>query len=178
MNDWSHNLNILIQDSEPLIRSLLVENCSRGDEIVSIGYVFEFGRGQLEFDLCANTSRNQTAALESLGMNFTEGTKDYVRWNSGDFDFPAGVSDLFGGFSEEWYDELIRINQLAETESNRTAVYDGIVEICCQALADFARREVIEDWRQLDFNVSDLLDDVEVVKNRDKYIRSIIEQSA
>lgn len=175
MTDWIHNQKILIEESEPIIRGLLAENQDRGDKLAAIGYVFEFGRGQLEFDLCANTSGNLKEMLEDLEPDEPE---DDVRWNSGDFDYPSGVSDSFGGFSKAWRDELARIDQLAETESNRTAIYDGIVEICCQVLADFCRRDVIEGWQQIDLNVADLLDEIEDIKNRDKYIRSIIDQSA
>ena len=160
------------------MRALLAENRQRGDELVAVGYVFEFGRGQLEFNLCANTSVNLKRVLGALPANSPAESLDNARWNSGNFDYPAAISDRFGGFSDEWWDVLTTLDQLAEAENNRQMVYDGTVEICCESLADLARRSVIENWQQLDLNVADLLDEIDCVMNRDKYIRSLIQTVA
>lgn len=132
----------------------------------------------MEFDLCANTSANMKKVLRALPTNSPAESVDEARWNGGDFDYPAAISDRFGGFRDDGWDELTTLDQLAETENNRQMVYDGMVEISCQSLANLARHGVIENWRQININVADLLDEIACVMNRYKFIRSVIQAAA
>lgn len=45
MIDGQHNQEVLIDESQRLVRAPWAENRERGVELVAIGYVFEFGRG-------------------------------------------------------------------------------------------------------------------------------------
>ena len=174
MFDWQRNKQLLFMNSSRLIDSLYNECEQEGDSLAAIGFVFEFGRGQLEFDLCANTSRNAKATLEEFRKQYPNESTDEFRWNSGDFDYPSAISDRFGGFCDEWLLELRKLNQLAERQQNRKKIYEGIVEISCHVIRDLVVNGIIRDGLDLDFNVADLLDDIDVIVERDKYIRSII----
>lgn len=175
MIDWSHNEKILLEESEPIVRALLSRTRKEGDELAAIGYVFEIGRGQLEFDLCANTRRCANERIAAYAAEYPDDSMDEVRWNSGDFDYPSGVSEHFGGWSDTWWGELSRFDQLAEA-SPETAklIYEGISDICCKVLAELASKGVIEDWSNLDFNIADLLDEIPVIKGRDEIVRNLI----
>lgn len=175
MIDWPHNRELLLAESERLVQALFAENRERGDCLVAIGYVFEFGRGQLEFDMCANTAQSAEEALAELLAEDPDESPDEVRWNSGDFDYPGGVSDHYGGFSAEWRTELKRLDQLAEDDEEQSAaVHEGIANICCEVLAELATRGVIAEWSSIDFNVAALLDEIDQVKARDQQIRRLI----
>jgi Domain of unknown function (DUF4303) len=178
VTDWMRNKELLLEDSEPVIRGLFAENKDKGEVLVAIGYVFEFGRGQLCFDLCANTSRNLKESLASFLAKWPDAAGDEVRWNSGDFDYPGSVQDRFGGWSDTWCDELKRLDHLAKDEEHFKSVHEGIADVCCEALAELAKRGVLGDWSSIDFNVAALLDDVEQVKERDMKIRSLINSIA
>ena len=81
MIDWDQIQDLLLKDSERLIRALFAEHTKQKDPLAAIGFVYEFGRGQLCFDLCVNTLANaKTMRAED-------------RWNSGDYDGPGGEGD-------------------------------------------------------------------------------------
>ena len=83
MTDWRRNKELLLGNSEPILRDLVAENRDRGDVVAAVGYVFEFGRGQLCFELCANTARNAQASLAEHQAKWLDASADEVRWNSG-----------------------------------------------------------------------------------------------
>src|SRR5437762_13251901 len=112
MTDWQRNRMFLLENSEPVVRALLAENKDRGDVIAAVGYVFEFGRGQLCFDLCANTARNAKESLAGYLAKWPDASADEFRWNSGNYDYPGGVQERFGGWSAAWWDELSRLDRL------------------------------------------------------------------
>jgi hypothetical protein len=174
LTGWVLNKALLLENSEPVVRALFSENEARGDVLAAIGYVFEFGRGQLCFDLCANTARHAKASLAEFLAKWPDATADEVRWNSGDYDYPAGVQDRFGGWSTAWWNELSRLDRLAADAGQSQDIHAGIAEICCEVLAELANREVLGVWSVMDFNVAALLDDIEQVKQRDAHIRNLI----
>jgi|SRR5579872_4458394 len=171
MTDWKRNKSLLVECSEPMVRALFDENKAKGDVIAAIGYVFEFGRGQLCFAMCANTARSaKKSAAQSL-EKYPKEPVDEVRWNSGDYDYPGGLDQ----FSTEWWNELRRLDRLvAADEAQSKSVHDGITEICCEALADLAILGALGDWSVIDFNVAALFDDVRLVQHRDGKIRELI----
>ena len=172
--DWHRNQELLLKDSEPLILALFTENEDRGDVIAAIGYVFEFGRGQLCFELCANTARHSKESQAKYRTEWPSEPIDEFRWNSGDYDYPGAVQDRFGGWSTAWWDELSRLDSLSADEGHSKVIHDGIANICCHVLAELAKRGAFGDWSVIDFNVAALLDDIEQVKKRDALIRDFI----
>lgn len=178
MTDWRRNQELLFKDSERLIRALLAEHEKRREPLAAIGYVFEFGRGQLCFDLCANTVRNAQTSLAEYLTKWPDASADEFRWNSGDYDYPGAADKYGGGWSKPWWDELVRLDQLVADNEESKSVHEGVARICCNVLAGLARRGVLGDWGVLDFNVAALLDDFDVVKQRDAHIRALIRSSA
>jgi hypothetical protein len=176
--DWQRNKGLLLENSEPVVRALCAENKTRGDVLSAIGYVFEFGRGQLCFELCANTGRNAKESVAAYLAQWPTASADEFRWNSGDFDYSGGVQDHFGGWSASWWDELSRLDRLAADAGHSKSIHDGIADICCEVLAELASRGTFGDWSVIDFNVAALLDDVDVVKKRDARIREMLRSSA
>lgn len=168
MTDWERNRDLLLAESEPIVRQLFADSETTGDRIVAIGFVYEFGRGQLYFDMCANTAGNFQA-------QFPDGVvDDEVRWNSGDYDYPGGVSGYYGDWSRTWWDELSRLDQIANDKTQFAGVHERIAEICCAVLVELARRGVFSDWSTIDFNVAALLDDVRLVEQRNEGIKNLI----
>ncbi len=178
MIDWRRNKEVLLENSERIVRALFADYKDKGDDIAAIGYAFEFGRGQLCFELCANTARNAKDSLAEYLAKWPNASTDQFRWNSGDYDHAGGVQDHFGGWSDAWWEELSRLDRLAGDKEQSKIVHEGIANICCEVLATLASRGVFGDWSIIDFNVSALLDEVEQVEQRDKRIRNLIELSA
>jgi hypothetical protein len=178
VTDWRRNQELLLKDSERLIRALLAEHKKKRDPLAAIGYVFEFGSGQLCFELCANTLRHAKESLTEYLAKWPDASADEFRWNSGDYDYPGAADQFGGGWSEPWWGELEWLDRLAEDPKHSKRVHDGVAKICCNVLAELARRGVLGDWSVLDFNVAALLDDVAQVKRRDRRIRKLIESNA
>jgi hypothetical protein len=86
VTDWRRNKESLLGNSEPILLALFAENRDRGDVVAAVGYVFEFGRGQLCVELCANTARNAQASLAEHQAKWPDASADEVRRNSGDYD--------------------------------------------------------------------------------------------
>lgn len=146
----------------------------RREPLAAIGYVFEFGRGQLCFELCANTTRHAQTSLAEHLAKYPNASADEFRWNSGDYDYPGAADQHGGGWSEEWWDEIKRLDHLSEDDEESKRVHEGVGGIYCNVLAELAVRGVLGDWRLLDFNVAALLDDIAQVKERDRHIRTLI----
>jgi hypothetical protein len=172
MKDWERNRALLLAESEPIVRQLLADNETKGDRIVAIGFVYEFGRGQLYFDMCANTAGNFRA-------QFPDGVvDDEGRWNSGDYDYPGGVSDHYGDWSRTWWEELSRLDHIAKDKEQFTGLHERVAEICCAVLVELAKRGVFSDWSTIDFNVAALLDDVQLVIQRNEGIKNLIKAAS
>jgi|GEM_PF-5885922 len=165
MTDWQRNQERLLKESEPIVRSLVEKENEKGNTIAAIGFVYEFGRGQLCFEICANTAKN---AEKAMGADRAKWPDD-LRWNSGDYDYPGGVQGHFGGFSSDLWAELSDLDRSAEENDELAeAIHVQIAENCCEVLIDMATRGVFKDWKFIDFNVAALLDDVKIVKKRDQ----------
>jgi hypothetical protein len=174
MTDWRRNEKLLHKDSKRLIRALVAEHEKRREPLAAIGYVFEFGRGQLYFDLCANTAHHAQTSLVEYLAEYPDASADEFRWNSGGYDYPGAAGQHGGDWSEQWWEELERLDLLAACDKKSERVHAMVARICCKVLVDLARRGVIGDWKQLDFNVATLLDDVAQIKERDRLIRRLI----
>ena len=170
MIDWKCFKQLLAVETKREIEALFAENRKRGDTLVAVGFVFEFGRGQLEFDLCANTKRNAEQSVANYLSKYPNGSAMEIRWNSGDFDYPVANSE----FSDALWDQLKNLDNLAKHERNRQVVYDNVVATCCHVMAECAQNGAIPDWNNIDLNVAELLDDMATIVERDKYIRSLV----
>jgi hypothetical protein len=178
VTDWGHNREVLLKESEPFVRALLAKTKGEGDTLAAIGYTFEFGSGQLCFEMCANTARNAKESLARHLAAWPDESPDEFRWNSGDYDYPGAVQDHFGGWSKGWWAELSRLDRLAEQGKQSKVVHQKVADTCCEVLAELARHGVLGDWSALDFNVAALLEDVAEIKKRDQRIRKLIGSSA
>jgi hypothetical protein len=178
VTDWQRNQELLCKDSERLIRALLAEHEKTRQPLAALGYVFEFGRGQLCFDLCANTASHAQTSLAEYLAKYPDASADELHWNSGDYDCPGAADQYGGGWSEPWWEEVKRLDHLAEDDEESKRVHEGVARICCNVLAELAGRGVLGDWALLDFNVAALLDNVAQVKARDTLIRRLIGASA
>jgi hypothetical protein len=178
VTDWQRNRQVLFQETEPFVRGLLAKTAGEGGTLAAIGYTFEFGTGQLCFDMCANTARNAKESLARHLAAWPDASADEFRWNSGDYDYPGAVQDHFGGWSQAWWAELSRLDRLAAQGKQSKVVHQNVADVCCEVLADLARRGVLGDWSAIDFNVAALLEDVAEVKKRDRRIRKLIGPSA
>lgn len=177
MMSWQERSVLLTQESGRILSALMGKLRDDGDELAVIGFVYEFGRGALTFDWCANTVRNGRALSGSTGP-----LPDELRWNSGDFDFPSGICCYGEGWSDALWGDLLELDRLAfqevdlpaeeRLESNR--IHEGVADLCCNVLATLAKRGVFGEWRQVDFSVGALLDSIEVVRRRDQQIRTLI----
>jgi len=178
VTDWRRNQDLLCKDSERLIRALFAEHEKRREPLAAIGYVYEFGRGQLCFELCANTARHARTSIAEYHEKYPDTPADEFRWNSGDYDDSGAADQYGGGWSESWWEELQRLDRLAADDEESKCVHEAVARICCNVLAELAGRGVLGNWRRLDFNVAALLDEVAEVKERDRRIRRLIESSA
>lgn len=178
MTDWQHITEMLLEESEPFVRALLGKTSEEGETLAAIGYTFEFGSGQLCFEMCANTASNAKESLAQYLAESPDASTDECRWNSGDYDYPGAVQEEFGDWSPAWWDELSQLDQLSADEGQSKIIHARMADICCEVLAELATRGIFEDWSVIDFNVAALLDDVELVKQRDAQIKGLIASNA
>jgi len=172
MPDWRRFKKLLYDDSQRILGAFFTKSRDESDPIAAIGYVYEFGRGQLCFELCANSAKAAQKAVERFGKKLSA---DEIRWNSGNFDYSGGVQDHFGGWSTELWDTVSELDAIAEDDDDEAGkIHDRVARICGEILADLAREGVFGDWTQIDFNVAALLDPVETVKQRDAEIRRLM----
>jgi hypothetical protein len=167
MIDWRRNKRLLVEGTQSAVRAFLAKK-GRND-LCSVGYVFELGNASPAFFLCADTRtyRSQCPDAET----------DEARWNSGGFEYPAALLSLHE-LGPEWADEVARLPSLAEDASHFREVYDGLITICCEALAELAPTGLFGDWTQVDFNVSEVGDPIERVRERDRHIRQLLAAKA
>jgi hypothetical protein len=166
--NWAHNQSILIAATATAVREFLSE---RGiNDLCAVGYEFEFGQPEPSFFLCANTLRYR-------GQSSAGGSgDDDARWNSGEYEFPAGLLDPQDELGPDWNRVMVDLHRLTEHGEEETLLdaYNGLVHICCQTLAELARDGLFGDWTEIDFNVSSVDDSVRTVKQRDRLIRRLI----
>jgi hypothetical protein len=164
MIDWSHNKALLSQGTRSAIRAFF-EKHGR-DDLCSIGYVFELGNASPSFHLCADRWTYRKACPDADGLE--------ARWNSGGYEFPAVLLKM-DELGPEWEAIAARLHKLSTKKPHVREVYDGLIQISCEVLAELARARHFGDWHALDFNVSEVSDSIELVIERDQAIRRLIE---
>jgi hypothetical protein len=154
--DWDHHQRVLVDASKAVLLRFFEKHPK--ESVIAIGYVFELWNASPQFDLCAN-----------VGSRHDD--REEVRWNSGDYQFPAGL--LGGTINElgaEWVQISDRLHLAAEDEIGEGEVYRGLIDISCRALVELARTGLFGDPTRLDFNVSEVGDSTEMVRIRNRSI--------
>jgi len=161
--DWTRLEELLIDSSETAIRRFVASIEKR--KLLAIGYVFELGNNSPQFDLCANVSGSR---------DFVHDFDDEDRWNSGDYEYPAGLLDSRCELGSEWNAANKELHAIANDDDSFGAIYDGIVGISCNSLIDLAIRRVLPRPLNLDYNVSEVGDDLSLVASRHASILNAI----
>ncbi len=153
--DWNYYQRILVNASKAVLLRFYEKHPN--EKLIAIGYVFELWNLSPQFDLCGNIGACHSEPHE-------------VRWNSGDYRFPAGLLNIVDELGTEWTQITQRLHQAAEGQDRSGEVYRGLIEISCGALVDLSRSGLFEDSARLDFNVSEVDDSWEVVVARNRTI--------
>lgn len=161
--DWPILEKLLIDSSEAAIRRFLASLKHR--RLLAIGYVFELGNISPQFDLCANVSGSR---------DFVHKFDDDDRWNSGDYEYPAGLLDPRTELGNEWNTANVKLHSIASDDHSFSEIYDGIVRISCNSLIDLATRDVLPTPLSLDYNVSEVGDELPLVASRHALILNAI----
>lgn len=141
------------------LKALVREQASRvlrtflrahGEAPTALGFVFELYNVTPQLDLCAH--------LGALPDDLE------ARWNSGDYDFPAGLTGARRELGPVVIQQLTELHRLAREEPERGAIYVGLVALCSDVLLDVC--EEAQLGPDLDLNVSEVGDGVEVVAAR------------
>ena len=161
--DWTNLEKLLIDSSEAAIRRFAASLKER--RLLAIGYVFELGNNSPQFDLCANVTGNRA---------FVHDFDDDDRWNSGDYEYPAGLLDSRSELGNKWNTANVNLHAIAKDDHSFPLIYDGIVRISCNSLIDLATRRVFPSPLALDYNVSEVGDDLSLVASRHTLILNAI----
>lgn len=155
--DWNQYHRVLVDSSKTVL--LRFYERQPKDSVIAIGYVFELGNVSPQFDLCAN-----------IGKCHDE--REDVRWNSGDYTFPAGLLGLVDELGSEWTKINDHLHEAAEDEQEGGEIYRGLTGISCRSLVDLARSGLLGNASRLDFNVSEVNDALAVVIDRNRAIHA------
>src|SRR5689334_2790496 len=107
--DWPQTKQLLIVGSDKAIRAFLSHHAD--DQLCAIGYVFELWNNSPQFDLCANTDRYFRNSMAQYERNSPQTVHEEIRWNSGDYEFPAGLLHR-EELGPEWLAESARLHDL------------------------------------------------------------------
>jgi hypothetical protein len=157
--DWDHYHRVLVDSSRAVL--LRFHEKAPKESVIAVGYVFELWNASPQFDLCADVGTQ-------------DDQREEVRWNSGDYEFPAGLLGVADELGSEWTEISARLHQSAEDQTGDGEIYRGLIDISCRALVDLARSGVLGDPTRLDFNVSEVGDDLAVVIVRNRLIHEQI----
>src|SRR6185436_13345909 len=114
--DWNRNLELLLSGTEAVIRKFLSERPEI--EICAIGYTFELGNASPAFHLCANSREYLARTLECYRREWPNRDLGSVRWNSGDYQFPAGLLPVAEELAPEWASEAEKFHNLATKDEH------------------------------------------------------------
>lgn len=173
--DWARNQRLLFNGSKKAIQRFLAAR--PGLDLCAIGYTFELSNASPAFDLVANTRTHfQEHVKESLAKGYPGVTEEGLRWSSGDYECCAGILGEKDELGKTWSREASKLHKLSCSDDSAvfTLVYEGIVRIACETLAELASAGILGDWKKLDFNVAEYCDKEEVIQQRDKGIRRLI----
>lgn len=159
--DWNHYRQVLVEASKEVFRRFKEKHASK--QLIAIGYVFELWNASPQFDLCANVGAQHDQREE-------------IRWNSGDYMFPAGLLGVVDELGEEWQQIMDRLHQSAEDQQANGEIYRGLITICCDSMAELANSGEFSNPLLLDFNVSEVNDNLDKVIARNHSIHEQLTQ--
>ena len=139
-----------------------------GRKILAVGYVFELSNAYSQFDICANIT-GSCDWLHKLPAT------DDDRWNSGDFEYPAGLLKPGLELGEEWAVFFATIHQTAELTGTYDSAKNTLVEIRCKSIALVASTGIIVSLLRVDYNVASVDDPCSIVAVRHRQILRAIE---
>jgi len=127
--------------------------------LYAIGYVYELGNAFPQFDVCANVS-GPCDWLRNLPIT------DEGRWNSGNYEYPAGLLQPGVELGEDWN----AIAASLHNEADRTGDYDTadrlLSDVACKAIILVARSGAIPNPLDVDYNISSVDDRTAVISAR------------
>ena len=156
--EWQARLDVLVEASKPVIERFF-ERHDPG-ELVAVGYVFELWNAGPQFDLVGHVGAT---------------IKEENRWNSGEYAFPAGLLNGVDELGSEWTAIMERLHTEAEAQEEdgeEGAVYKGLIDVSCAAMVRLARSGLFGSAERLDFNVSEVNDPLEIVRERNDLIHA------
>jgi hypothetical protein len=125
-----------------------------GEAPTAVGYVFALHNVHPQLDLCAH-----------LGPLPDD---DDERWNSGDFDFPAGLTGARGELGPAVAAAVAQLHAAARGQPPRGPAYQQITEACCAALLQLRAEGLIP--ASADLNVAEVGDPSEAVAARGAHL--------
>lgn len=133
--DWHRHQRVLVEASKAVLQRFYEKPSN--EKLIAIGYVFELWNLSPQFDLCGN-----------IGTDHSE--RQELRWNSGDYKFPAGLLNTVNEVGAEWAQTIERLHKAAGGQDRCGEVYRGLIEISCGALVDLSSSGVFEDPARLE----------------------------
>jgi Domain of unknown function (DUF4303) len=146
--DWDAKAKLLIAESEIAMRTFMVEHDTIS--LQAVGYWCCVGIGYVSpppFAINANPRafyETELAKAKAAQPDFRDAE---MRWNSGYFKYPACVE--LGAAVTEMTTELN--DAVSAGTLTATAVNAGMIDICCRAMADLARKGVFGNPDAIDF---------------------------
>lgn len=153
--DWNHHQQVLVKASKEVFRRFKEKHASK--RLIAVGYVFELWNASPQFDLCANVGAQHDQREE-------------IRWNSGDYIFPAGLLGAVDELGSDWQQIMDQLHQSAQDQETDGEIYRGLIDICCKSMAELAKSGEFTNPALLDFNVSEVNDDLNEVIARNHSI--------
>jgi hypothetical protein len=172
MIDWDRYTRLLTDGTNGAVQRFFAQH--PGIELSAIGFTFELWNHSPAFNLCANTHTYFRAVKERYRTEWPNTDCEQLRWNSGDYEFCAGLLTDPNELGAEWESEYIRLHELANENLHSRDIYEGLVRISCCALAKLVNCGMIGKWNVIDFNVAEYGDDIDLIKDRDRIVRSLI----
>jgi hypothetical protein len=156
---WPQHQQVLLTATRRVITKFLAQNS--GEPLLAIGFVFELWNNTPQFDLCAHTGDEPSDDLE-------------VRWNSGEYSFPAGLLGLRDELGPEWTAISTHLHQLAKNEDTSGETYQGLINISIQTMIALKQEGLFGDTSHIDFNISEVGDPLEKVRERNQMVHAKI----
>jgi hypothetical protein len=154
---WPQYQQVLLDSSRRVIKTFLSQHTD--DKLLAIGFVFELWNNTPQFDLCAHTGDEPSEDPE-------------VRWNSGDYSFPARLLGLRDELGPEWTAINTHLHQLAKNEDESGEIYQGLIDISIQTMIALKQEGFFGKATHLDFNISEVGDALETVRERNQMIHA------
>jgi hypothetical protein len=150
--DTAALVTLLLPEARRVLAAFLAAH--RDDAPTAVGFVFALDNVTPQLDLCTH--------LGPLADDEDE------RWNSGDYEFPAGLTGARRELGPAVWDAVVALHASARA-GDRDAVYRAIVAACGEVLLDLQTEGVLPAG--IDLNVAEVGDPSPVVAARGEQLR-------